>query len=183
MSSKTSSARRVIYLKVKALNEQEELPTRLQKLEREAKQLEREAIEKGIADLHKELARKARITEKEKEIAEASCSQGTSFQSISSFNSFTEDSGCMDKTETAEKWIKFNIAVSAHSKSENAVKLVHEGKFFTPTRDSKPLTEADERGADCKDRTNADEGACRKGATSQPEVNVANKGTSKLPKV
>ena len=64
--SKTSSARRVQYLKVKALKEQEELRARLEKLEREAKQLEREAIQRAIADLQEELARKSRIAEKER---------------------------------------------------------------------------------------------------------------------
>ena len=49
--SKTSSARRVMHLELKALKEHEELQKRLEKLEREAKQLEREAKEKEIADL------------------------------------------------------------------------------------------------------------------------------------
>ena len=55
--SKTSSARRVLHLKIKALKEQEELQTRLEKLRREAKEIE-------IADMQEELARKARIAEK-----------------------------------------------------------------------------------------------------------------------
>ena len=59
------------------------------------------------------------------------------------------------------------------------MKLVHEGKFSAIRRDSKPPTEADEQ-ADRKDRTNADNGTCRQGATTQPDVNVANKGTSKF---
>ena len=50
--SKTSSARRVMHLELKALKEQEELQKRLEKLEREAKQME-------IADLQEELVRKA----------------------------------------------------------------------------------------------------------------------------
>ena len=127
--SKSSSARRFLYLKVKALKEQEELQTRLEKLKREAIQME-------IADLHEQLARKARIAEKEREIAEESSSQGTSFPSVSSVESFTEDSRWTDKTETAENGTKSNIAVSAHSKLENAVKLAHEGKFSAPMRDS-----------------------------------------------
>ena len=56
--SKTSSARRVLHLELKALKEQEDLQKRMEKLEREAKQLEREAKhlereakEKEIADL------------------------------------------------------------------------------------------------------------------------------------
>ena len=170
--SKSSSARRVLYLKVKAQKEQEELQTRLEKLKREAIQME-------IADLHEQLARKARIAEKEREIAEVSSSQGASFPSVSSVDSFTEDSRCMDETETVEDGAKSHIALSVHSKSENAVKLVHEGKFSALRRDSKPPTEADEQ-ADRKDRTNADNGTCRQGATTQPDVKVANKGTSKF---
>ena len=112
--SKSSIARRVLYLKVKAQKEQEELQTRLEKLKREAIQME-------IADLHEQLARKARIAEKEREIAEVSSSQGTSFPSVSSVDSFTEDSRCMAETETVEDGAKSNIALSVHLKSENAV--------------------------------------------------------------
>ena len=172
--SKSSSARRVLYLKVKAQKEQEELQIRLEKLKREAIQME-------IADLHEQLARKARIAEKEREIAEVSSSQGTSFPSVSSVDRFTEDSRSMVETETVEDGAKSNFALSVHSKSENAVKLVHEGKFSALRRDSKPPTEADEQ-ADRNDRTrtNADNGTCRQGATTQPDVKVANKGTSKF---
>ena len=170
--SKSSIDRRVLYLKVKAQKEQEELQTRLEKLKREAIQME-------IADLHEQLARKARIAEKEREIAEVSSSQGTSFPSVSSVDSFTEDSRCMAETETVEDGAKSNIALSVHLKSENAVKLVHEGKFSALRRDSKPPTEADEQ-ADRKDSTDVDNGTCRQGATSQPDVKVANKGTSKF---
>ena len=162
--SKTSSARRVFYSKAKAQKEQEELQTRLKKLKREA-------IEREIADLHEQLARKARIAEKEREIAEVSSSQGTSFPSVSSVDSFTEDSRCMDETETIEDGAKSNIALSVHLKSENAVKLVHKGKFSALRRDSKPPTEADEQ---------ADDGTCRKEAISQPDVKLANQGTSQL---
>ena len=162
--SKSSLARRVLYLKVKAQNEQEELQTRLEKLKREAIQME-------IADLHEELARKARIAEKEREIAEVSSSQGTSFPSVSSVDSFTEDSRCMAETETVEDGAKSNIALSVHLKSENAVKLVHEGKFSALRRDSKPPTEADEQ---------ADDRTCRKEAISQPDVKLANQGTPQL---
>ena len=164
MISKSSIARRVLYLKVKAQKEQEELQTRLEKLKREAIQME-------IADLHEQLARKARIAEKEREIAEVSSSQGTSFPSVSSVDSFTEDSRCMAETETVEDGAKSNIALSVHLKSENAVKLVHKGKFSAHRRDSKPPTEADEQ---------ADNETFRKEATSQPDVTVANKGTSKF---
>ena len=170
--SKISSARRVLYLRVKAQKEQEELQTRLEKLKREAIQME-------IADLHEQLARRTRIAEKEREIAEVSSSQGTSFPSVSSVDSFTEDSRCMAETETVGDGAKSNIALPVHLKSENVVKLVHEGKFSALRRDSKPPTEADEQ-ADRKDSTNADNGTCRQRATSQPDVTVANKGTSKF---
>ena len=162
--SKSSIDRRVLYLKVKAQKEQEELQTRLEKLKREAIQME-------IADLHEQLARKARIAEKEREIAGVSSSQGTSFPSVSSVDSFTEDSRCMAETETVEDGAKSNIALSVHLKSENAVKLVHEGKFSALRRDSKSSTEADEQ---------ADDGTCRKEAISQPDVKLANQGTSQL---
>ena len=170
--SKSSIDRRVFYLKVNAQKEQEELQTRLEKLKREA-------IEMEIADLHEQLARKARIAEKEREIAGVSSSQGTSFPSVSSVDSFTEDSRCMAETETVEDGAKSNIALSVHLKSENAVRLVHEGKFSAIRRDSKPPTEVDQQ-ADRKDRTDVDNGTCRQGATSQPDVKVANKGTSKF---
>ena len=162
--SKSSSARRVLYLRVKAQKEQEELQTRLEKLKREAIQME-------IADLHEQLARRTRIAEKEREIEEASSSQGTSVRSVSSVDSFTEDSRCMAETETFEDGAESNIALSVHLKSENAVKLVNEGKFSALRRDSKPPTEADEQ---------ADDGTCRKEAISQPDVKLANQGTSQL---
>ena len=162
--SKSSIARRVLHLKVKAQKEQEELQTRLEKLKREAIQMEK-------ADLHEQLARKARIAEKEREIAEVSSSQGTSFPSVSSVDSFTEDSRCMAETETVEDGAKSNIALSVHLKSENAVKLVHEGKFSALRRDSKPPTEADEQ---------ADDRTCRKEAISQPDVKLAKQGTPQL---
>ena len=64
---KTSSARRVLHLELKALKEQEELQARLTQL----KQME-------IADLQEELVRKAKIAEKEIQIAQASSSCGSS---------------------------------------------------------------------------------------------------------
>ena len=85
MISKTSSARRVLYLKVKALKEHEELQSRVEKLKREA-------IQREIADLHEVLARKARIADIKGEMAEASSCRGTSFRSISRVDSLTEDS-------------------------------------------------------------------------------------------
>ena len=158
--SKTSSVRRILDLEIKALKEQEELQARLTELK-----------QKEIADLHEQLARKARIAEKEREIAGVSSSQGTSFPSVSSVDSFTEDSRCMAETETVGDGAKSNIALPVHLKSENVVKLVHEGKFSALRRDSKSPTEADEQ---------ADDGTCRKKAISQPDVKLANQGTSQL---
>ena len=104
MISKTSSARRVLYLQVKALKEQEELQTRLA-------ELKREAIQREIADWHQELARQARIAKTERKRAEALSSQGTSFRHILSVDSFTEDSGWMDQSETAENGAKSITAI------------------------------------------------------------------------
>ena len=124
---------------MRALKERKDLQARLEKPKPQA-------IQREIADLHEELARKSRIAVKEREIAEASSSQGTSLRSISPFDSFTEDSGCRDKSESAKNGTKFNIAVSVHSTPENTVKLVvQEGKFSTPMRDSKPPTVTAER--------------------------------------
>ena len=72
----------------------------------------------------------------------------------------------MDVTENGAK---SNIAVSVHSRPENAVKLVHERKCSAPMRDSKPHKEADEQ-VDRKDTTKPDNGACRQGPTPQPDV-------------
>ena len=169
--SKTSSARRFLDLELKSLKEQEELQTRLEKLRREANEVKIASLQDEMVSLQEEMARKAKIAEKEREIAEVSSSQGTSFPSVSSVDSFTEDSRCMDETETIEDGAKSNIALSVHLKSENAVKLVHEGKFSALRRDSKSPTEADEQ---------ADDGTCRKEAISQPDVKLANQGTSQL---
>ena len=111
--SKISSARRVLYLKVKTLKEQNKLQARLEKLKPAA-------IQREIADLHEELSRKARIAEIETEIAEGSSSQGTSFRSISpTVDSVAKISSRMDRSETDENESKSNIAVSVHSTPQN----------------------------------------------------------------
>ena len=106
MISKTSSARRVLHLELKALKEQEELQTRLEKLGRETKQKEME-----IADLQGEVARKARIAEKEIELAKFSSSCSTSLRSVTRVgtpdDNLSKVSDWMDKTEEAE-----NVALS-----------------------------------------------------------------------
>ena len=71
--SKTSSARRVLYLKVKSLKEQEELQTRIEKLKHEATEIEKAAFQEA-------LARKARIAEMERQIAKVSNSCGSSLR-------------------------------------------------------------------------------------------------------
>ena len=77
--SKTSSARRVHYLKEKALKEQEEMQARLEKLRREVKEscerLEKVAFQEA-------LAHKARIAEIESQIAKISNSCGSSLRNI-----------------------------------------------------------------------------------------------------
>ena len=97
--SKTSSARRVLDLELNALNEQEELQSRLEKLRRNAEQNE-------IADLQEKLARKAKIAEKEIERAKVSSNYGSSFRSISPVETPDDDltkvSDWMDKTEETE---------------------------------------------------------------------------------
>ena len=97
--SKTSSARRVLDLELNALKEQEELQSRLEKLRRNAEQNE-------IADLQEKLARKAKIAEKEIEMAKVPSSCGSSFRSISPVetpdDNLTKVSDWMDKTEEAE---------------------------------------------------------------------------------
>ena len=47
-------------------------------------------------------------------------------------------------------------------------------------RREQPFPQKPNERADQKDRTNDDNGSCRQGTTSQPEVKLANKGTSKL---
>ena len=127
--SEISTARRILYWITKALKENEELQT----------QLSREARQNEIAYFQEELARKARIAGKEKELSKTSSSQGTSFRSISSVDSVAKLSGRMDKTETPENGTKSIIALAVHSTPESTVKLVHERKLSAPMLESKPL--------------------------------------------
>ena len=185
--SKTSSARRVLHLELKALKEQEELQSRLEKLGRETKQKEME-----IADLQGEVARKARIAEKEIELAKFSSRCGTSLRSISPVESpddnLTKVSDWMDKTEEAENVASpINVPSVYQQTSVSApvitVQTTHGGQRSAIARDLKPLvkptisTEAALRDIG-KDRTKTviDVGSQR--ATAQPEVKFA---TSKPP--
>ena len=185
--SKTSSARRVLHLELKALKEQEELQSRLEKLGTETKQKEME-----IADLQGEVARKARIAEKEIELAKFSSRCGTSLRSISPVESpddnLTKVSDWMDKTEEAENVaLPINVPSVYQQTSVSApvitVQTTHGGQRSAIARDLKPLvkptisTEAAVRDIG-KDRTKTviDVGSQR--ATAQPEVKFA---TSKPP--
>ena len=183
--SKTSSARRVLDLKLNALKEQEELQSRLEKLRRNAEQ-------KEIADLQEELARKARIAEKEIERAKVSSSRGYSLRSISPVgtpdDNLSKVSGWMDKTEEAENVASTTNVPSVYQQTSISapvitVQSMQGGQCSALVRDLSPpvkptiSTEAASRGIG-KDRTKTviDVGSQR--ATAQPEVKFA---TSKPP--
>ena len=180
--SKTSSARRVLHLELKALKEQEELQSRLEKLGRETKQKEME-----IADLQGEVARKARIAEKEIELAKFSSSCGTSFRSISPVgtpdDNLTKVSGWMDKTEEAENVASaINVPSVYQQTSVSApvitVQWMQGGQCSALVRDLKPSvrptisTEAAVRDIG-KDGTKTVKGAVSQTGTVQPEVKFA----------
>ena len=180
--SKTSSARRVLHLELKALKEQEELQSRLEKLGRETKQKEME-----IADLQGEVARKARIAEKEIKLAKFSSSCGTSLRSISPVESpddnLTKVSDWMDKTEEAENVASpINVPPGYQQTSISApvisVRSTHGGQGSAQVRDLKsslkPVMSTETAVRDIgKDRTKTviDVGSQR--ATAQPEVKFA----------
>ena len=126
-------------MEIKALKEQEELQTRLEKLRREAKEIER-------ADMQEELARKAKIAEKEIERAKVSNSCGSSFRSISPVgtpdDNLTKVSGWMDKTEEAENVASsINVPPGYQQTSVSApvitVRSTHGGQCSAQVRDLK----------------------------------------------
>ena len=180
--SKTSSARRVLHLELNALKEQEELQSRLEKLGRETKRKELE-----IADLQGEVARKARIAEKEIELAKFSSSCGTSLRIISPVKSpddnLTKVSDWMDKTEEAENVASSINVPSVHQQASISapvitVQSMHEGQCSAQVRDLKPsvqptiCTEAAVRDIG-KDGTKTVIGTGSQRATAQPEVKFA----------
>ena len=180
--SKTSSARRVQHLELKTLKEQEELQSRLEKLGRERKQKETE-----IADLQGEVARKARIAEKEIEVEKFSSSCGTSLRSISSVESpddnLTKVSDWMDETAEAGNVASSINVPSVHQQASVSapvitVQSIHEGKCSAPVRDLKPsvkptiFTEASVRDIG-KDRTKTVIGVGSQRATAPPEEKFA----------
>ena len=185
--SKTSSARRVMHLELKTLKEHEELQKRLEKLEREARQKEME-----ITDLQGEVARKARIAEKELELAKFSGSCGTSLRNFSLVESpddnLTKVSDWMDKTEEAENVASSINVPSVHQQASISAPVItiqsmHEGQCSALVRDLKPpvklttITEASVRDIG-KDRTKTVIGVGSQRATAQPEVKFV---TSKPP--
>ena len=180
MFSKTSSVRPILDLELKALKEQEELQTRLEKLRREAEQKEE-------ADLQEELNRKARIAEKEIESAKASSSCDSSFRSISPVgtpdNNLTNVSEWMHKTEEAENLApSMNVPLGYKQASVSApvvtVRSTHGVQCFAQVMDLKtslkPVlsTEAAVRYIG-KDGTNTVKGAGSQRATAQPDVKLA----------
>ena len=174
--SKTSSARRVLHLELKALKEQEELQAGLTQLK-----------QKEIADLQEELARKAKIAEKEIEMAKVSSSCGSSFRSISPVgtpdDNLTKVSGWMDKTEEAENVaLSINVQPGYQQTSVLApaitVRSTYGGQCSAQVRDLKPsvqptkATEAVVRDNE-RDRTKTVKGAVSQTETVQPEVKFA----------
>ena len=145
--SKASTARRVMHLEREALKEPEELHKGLEKLEREAKQLKPEAKEKEISDLQEEVARKARIAEKEREMAIVSSSCGSSFRSISPVetpdNNLTKVSDWMDKTEKTENVASSINVQSVYQQTSVSAPVItvhsmHRGQCSPLVRDLKP---------------------------------------------
>ena len=174
--SKTSSARRVLDLEIKALKEQEELQARLTVLK-----------QKEIADLQEELARKARIAEKEIERAKVSSSRGSSLRSISPVgtpvDNLSKVSDWMDKTEEAENVASpINVPSVYQQTSVSApvitVQSMHGGQCSALVRDLKPSvkptisTEAAVRDIG-KDGTKTVIGVGSQRAIAQPEVKFA----------
>ena len=178
--SKTSSARRVLDLELNALKEQEELQSRLEKLRRNAEQNE-------IADLQEKLARKAKIAEKEIEMAKVPSSCGSSFRSISPVetpdDNLTKVSDWMDKTEEAENVASTTNVPSVYQQTSVSapvitVQSMHEGQCSALVRDLNPpvkptiSTETASRGIG-KHRTKTVIDAVSQRATAQPEVKFA----------
>ena len=176
MISKTSSARRVLDLEIKALKEQEKLQAHLTELK-----------QKEIADLQEELARKARIAEKEIERAKVSSSRGSSLRSISPVgtpdDNLSKVSDWIDKTEEAENVASpINVPSVYQQTSVSAPvitgQLMQGGQRSAQERDLKPsvkptkCTEAAVRDIGM-DRTKTVIGAGSQRATAQSDVKFA----------
>ena len=145
--SKTSSARRFLDLELKSLKKQEELQTRLEKLRREANEVKIASLQDEMVSLQEEMARKAKIAEKELQMAQVSSSDGSSFRSISPVgtpdDNMTKVSGWMDKTEEAENVAsQINVPSVYQQTSVSApvitVQSTHGGQCSAQVRDLKP---------------------------------------------
>ena len=185
--SKTSSARRVLDLEIKALKEQEELQTRLEKLRREANEVKIASLQDEMVNLQEKLVRKAKIAEKEIEMAKVPSSCGSSFRSISPVktpdDNLTKVSDWMDKTEEAENVASTTNVPSVYQQTSVSapvitVQSMHEGQCSALVRDLNPpvkptiSTEAASRGIG-KHRTKTVIDAVSQRATAQPEVKFA----------
>ena len=166
------------------MKEHEELLTRLEKLRREAKGIE-------MAGLQEELARKAKIAEKEIERAKLSNNGGSSFRSISPVgtpdDNLTKVPGWLDKTEEAENVASFIYVPSVHRQTYDptpviTVQATHGTQCSAQVRDLKPSvnpgtsTEAANRGFGV-DRTKTVIGAGSQKVTAQPEAKFATSKT------
>ena len=185
--SKTSSARRVLDLELKALKEQEEFQTRLQKLRREANEVKIASLQDEMVGLLEEMARKAKIAEKELQMAQVSSSGGSSFRSISPVgtpdDNLTKVSDWMDKTEEAENVASAIAVPSVYQQTSVStpvitVQSMQGGQCSALVRDLKPSvkptisTEAAVRGPGM-DRTKTVIGVGSPRAIAQPEVKFA----------
>ena len=179
--SKTSSARRVLDLEIKALKEQEKLQARLTELK-----------QKEIADLQEELARKARIAEKEIERAKVSSSRGSSLRSISPVvtpdDNLSKVSDWMDKTEEAENVASQINVPSVYQQTSVSAPVIteqstHGGQCSAQVRDLKPsvkptISMEAAVGGLGMDRTKTVIGVGSQRATTQPEVKFATSKSS-----
>ena len=185
--SKTSSARRFLDLELKSLKEQEELQTRLEKLRREANEVKIASLQDEMVSLQEEIARKAKIAEKELQMAQVSSGDRSSFRSISPVgtpdDNLTKVSGWMDKTEEAENVaLQINVPSVYQQTSVSApvitVQSTHGGQCSAQVRDLKPSVkptisiEAAVRGLGMN-KTKTVIGVGSQRATTQPEVKFA----------
>ena len=185
--SKSSSARRVIDLELNALNEQEELQTRLEKLRREANEVKIASLQDEMVGLQEEMARKAKIAEKELQMAQVSSSGGSSFRSISPVgtpdDNLTKVSDWMDKTEEAENVASpINVPSVYQQTTVSApvitVQSMQGGQCSALVRNLKPLVKSTISAGGVvrgfgMDRTKTVIGGGSQRATAQPEVKFA----------
>ena len=159
----------------------------MEKLRREANEIEIAGMQDEMADLQEKLARKAKIAEKEIERTKVSSSWGSSPQIISPVgttdNNLTKVSRWMDKTEEAENEApSINVPAGYQQTSVSApnitVQSTHGGQCSTQVRElelslkQSISTEAANRGSG-NDRIKTVMAAGNQRATAQPEVKFA----------